>query len=161
MDLSLLVTLADGQEVTVKQFFQAQCMKAEQLSHISAEQKEDLTESLTEVLMEQGAGPTPTQELMLVTLTIIGGQALTLMTLKAETNSLLTQLRAMNEPGTGQTDGYREPWHEEQNPTDAEATEVVKEEETTPNEQVESKPIEEIPAVPEALPIGETIETKE
>ena len=159
MDLSLLVTLADGQEVTVKQFFQAQCMKAEQLSHISAEQKEDLTDSLTEVLMEQGAGPTPTQELMLVTLTIIGGQALTLMTLKAETNSLLSQLRSMN--GEGQQDpGYREPWHEQENPTDMPPEDVVNNQELTPNEKVESQPNEEI-QIPETLQIGESIETKE
>lgn len=99
MDLSLLVSLEDGQEVTVKQFFQVQCAKAEHLAKWTDEQKEDLSAALAEVLMEKGVAPTPTQELLLVTLTIIGGQAMTLFTLKSQTNSLLNQLRAMNEGG--------------------------------------------------------------
>ena len=159
MDLSLLVTLADGQEVTVKEFFKEQTIKAEQLSHITAEQKEDLTDSLTEVLMEQGAGPTPTQELMLVTLTIIGSQALTLMTLKAETNSLLTQLRAMNDPEETQKE-YKEPWHQQDNSTENVIEDELNDEAQTPNEKVESNPNESVP-VTEPLQIGESIETKE
>jgi hypothetical protein len=95
MDLSLLVSLEDGQEVSVKQFFQTQCAKAELLAKWTDEQKEDLSSALAEVLMEKGVAPTPTQELLLVTLTIVGGQAMTLFALKSQTNSLLTQLRAM------------------------------------------------------------------
>jgi len=99
MDLSLLVSLENGQEVTVKQFFQSQCQKAEMMSKWNDEQKDDLSAALAEVLLEKGAAPTPTQELLLVTLTIIGGQAMTLLTIKSETNSLLNQLRSMNEGG--------------------------------------------------------------
>ena len=95
MDLSLLVTLEDGQEVTVKKFFQVQCLQAEQLAVIDKEEKEDLAIALAEVLMEKGVGPTPTQELMLIALKIFGGQAITLMTLKSQSNALLGQLRAM------------------------------------------------------------------
>jgi len=95
MDLSLLVTLEDGQEVTVKQFFKVQCLQAEQLAVIDKEEKDDLAEALAEVLMEKGVGPTPTQELMLIALKIFGGQAITLMTLKSQSNALLGQLRAM------------------------------------------------------------------
>lgn len=95
MDLSLLVSLEDGQEVTVKQFFQLQCIKAEQLAVIDKEEKEDLAESLAEVLMEKGVGPTPTQELMLIALKVFGGQAIALMSIKSQTNALLSQLRAM------------------------------------------------------------------
>lgn len=97
MDLSLLVNLDDGQEVTVKQFFQIQCLKAEQLSKIPQEEKDDLADALAEVLMEKGVGPTPTQELILISLKIFGGQALTLMALKSQTNSLLTQLKVMKQ----------------------------------------------------------------
>ena len=53
MDLSLLVTLEDGQEVTVKQFFQVQCLKAEQLAVIDKEEKEDLAEALDQPNMDQ------------------------------------------------------------------------------------------------------------
>tara|TARA_R110002153_G_scaffold21379_3_gene71351 strand:- start:2217 stop:3392 length:1176 start_codon:yes stop_codon:yes gene_type:complete len=160
MDLSLLVTLGDGQEVTVKEFFQAQCIKAEQLSHITPEQKEDLTDSLTEVLMEQGAGPTPTQELMLVALTIIGGQALTLMTLKSETNSLLSQLRSMEGESGGKE--YQEPWHQQE-----EVKQPEQPEQPGPTEQLkeEVKPEpeekEQIVETNKPFEIGETIETKE
>jgi hypothetical protein len=99
MDLSLLVTLEDGQEVTVKQFFQIQCLKAEELAVIDKEEKEDLADSLAEVLMEKGVGPTPTQELMLVAFKVFGGQAITLISLKSQTNALLGQLRAMKKDG--------------------------------------------------------------
>jgi hypothetical protein len=166
MDLSLLVSLEDGQEVTVKQFFQHQCQKAEELSHLSREQKEDITDSLTEVLMEKGAGPTPTQELLLVTLTILGGQALTLMTLKSQTNSLLDQLRAMNSEQTGTQEEYQEPWHQQQTEmtdttTSENDTKVESEPEYTESdfEQLSNNyPEPEQPAIPE---IGESIETKE
>ena len=100
MDLNLLVTLEDGQEATVKQFFQLQCMKAEQFSKIDPEQKQDLIDALAEVMQEKGVGPTPTQELALIALTIFGGQAVALFTLKSQTNSLLTQLRAMKSEET-------------------------------------------------------------
>jgi hypothetical protein len=109
MDLSLLVTLEDGQEVTVKQFFQVQCSKAEMLSKWTEEQKEDLSSALSEVMMEKGIAPTPTQELILVTLTIIGGQAMTLLTLKSQTNSLLNQLRSMNDGNQPIEQTYTEP----------------------------------------------------
>jgi len=97
MDLSILVTLDTGQDVTVKQFFQSQCVKAEELAQWTTEQKNDLSIALAEVLLEKGIAPTPTQELMLVAATIIGGQAMTLMTLKSQTSSLLSQLRMMND----------------------------------------------------------------
>jgi hypothetical protein len=99
MDLSLLITLEDGQETTVKQFFIQQTLNAEKLAIIPQEEKDDLADALAEVLMEKGVGPTPTQELLLIAAKIFGGQALTLMALKTQTNSLLNQLRVMNEGG--------------------------------------------------------------
>ena len=98
MDLSLLVSLEGGQEVTVKQFFESQCVRAGVLSKIPESDKSDLADALAEVMMEKGIGPTPTQELMLITLTIFGRQALVLIELKSQTNGLLNQLRTMNQP---------------------------------------------------------------
>lgn len=98
IDLSLLVSLQDGQQVTIKEFFASQCLAAEELSAIDETQKADLTDALTEVMLEKGIAPTPTQELIMITLTIFGGQAVTLMALKSQTNSLLSQLKGMNEP---------------------------------------------------------------
>lgn len=141
MDLSLLVSLEDGQEVTVKQFFQVQCAKAEQLSRWTDEQKEDLSSALAEVLMEKGVAPSPTQELLLVTLTIIGGQAMTLFTLKSQTNSLLNQLRAMNEGvGTSQM---------EYNDTPPPPPPTSNEPSPQPTQQVDENPIEDFTSVQE------------
>lgn len=109
MDLSLLVTLEEGQQLTVKQFFQMQCMKAEQLAKIEPEEKADLADALAEVLLEKGVGPTPTQELMLISLKIFGGQIVNLISLKSQTNSLLTQLRAMKEEQGGPRVNYTPP----------------------------------------------------
>lgn len=95
IDLDLLVSLEDGQQATVKQFFQLQCLRAEELSKIDPEEKQDLIDALAEVLLEKGVGPTPTQELMLIALKIFGSQAVSLIALKSQTNSLLKQLRAM------------------------------------------------------------------
>ena len=141
MDLSLLVSLEDGQEVTVKQFFQVQCAKAEQLSRWTDEQKEDLSSALAEVLMEKGVAPSPTQELLLVTLTIIGGQAMTLFTLKSQTTSLLNQLRAMNEGvGTSQM---------EYNDTPPPPPPTSNEPSPQPTQQVDENPIEDFTSVQE------------
>lgn len=141
MDLSLLVTLEDGQEVTVKQFFQVQCSKAEMLSKWTEDQKEDLSSALSEVMMEKGIAPTPTQELILVTLTILGGQAMTLLTLKSQTNSLLNQLRTMNGE-SGQIEAtYEEPPMQTEQPMPSEKPQSTYQE---PISEVEQLPEMEI-----------------
>lgn len=142
MDLSLLVTLEDGQEVTVKQFFQVQCSKAEMLSKWTEDQKEDLSSALSEVMMEKGIAPTPTQELILVTLTILGGQAMTLLTLKSQTNSLLNQLRTMNGE-SGQIEAtYEEPPMQTEQPMPSKQSENNYQEPIT---EVDTFPEVEIP----------------
>lgn len=111
MDLDLLLSMEQGQQITVKQFFQMQCANAEQLAVIDEESKADLTDALTEVLLEKGIAPTPTQNLMLVAGKIVLGQGVALMTLKAQTNAVLGQLKLMKkkemesemqEPQTGE-----------------------------------------------------------
>lgn len=95
MDLDLLLSMEQGQQITVKQFFQMQCANAEQLAVIDDESKADLTDALTEVLLEKGIAPTPAQNLMLVAGKIILGQGVALMTLKSQTNAVLGQLKLM------------------------------------------------------------------
>jgi hypothetical protein len=97
IDLNLLLTLEDGQEATVRQFFQSQLSAAEELLKITDEEKSDLTDALAEVMQEKGFAPTPAQELMLVAATIFGRQAITMFALKASTNNLLAQLRNPNQ----------------------------------------------------------------
>jgi hypothetical protein len=170
MDLDLLVTLENGQEATVKQFFAQQCAQAQELGKIGDEQKVDLAEALGEVLMEKGVGPTPTQELMLVSLTIFGGQAIALMTMKAQQNSLLNQLRAMKEeerpfnqsppppPPTPSAPETHEPIHETHEEHFEQAQEVEQHypEPAAASSQIE---LESVPA--EDMEIGQTMETKE
>ena len=136
MDLSILVTLDTGQDVTVKQFFQSQCVKAEELAQWTTEQKNDLSIALSEVLLEKGIAPTPTQELMLVAATIIGGQAMTLMTLKSQTSSLLSQLRMMSDGGA--------PRQYQQQYSEPPATDnTVNREEETPIEELSKQVVNE------------------
>lgn len=96
-DLNFLLTLAEGQQVSVKQFFQNQCYTAEQMAKISEEEKSDLADALAEVLLEKGIAPTPTQELMLISAQILGVQALKLYALTSQTKALLNQLRVNKE----------------------------------------------------------------
>ena len=136
MDLSILVTLDTGQDVTVKQFFQSQCVKAEELAQWTTEQKNDLSIALSEVLLEKGIAPTPTQELILVAATIIGGQAMTLMTLKSQTSSLLSQLRMMSDGGA--------PRQYQQQYSEPPATDnTVNREEETPIEELSKQVVNE------------------
>lgn len=100
MDLDFLLSMEQGQQITVKQFFQMQCANAEQLAVIDEESKADLTDALTEVLLEKGIAPTPTQNLMLVAGKVLLGQGVALMTLKAQTNAVLGQLKLMKKKET-------------------------------------------------------------
>ncbi|OQA33585.1 MAG: hypothetical protein BWY54_00959 [Candidatus Dependentiae bacterium ADurb.Bin331] len=95
MNLNLLLEMPDNQTITVKQFFQQQCIEAEKLAVIDPEEKKDLIDALAEVLLEKGVAPTPMQELALIGLKIFGGQAVALLQLKSQTNSLIAQLKAM------------------------------------------------------------------
>lgn len=95
VDLTLLVTLEDGQEATVKQFFQAQCKSAEELAKITAQEKEELIDTLAEVLLAKGIAPTPEQELLLQFGEIIIAKGILIYKMKVRTNSVLDQLRKM------------------------------------------------------------------
>jgi hypothetical protein len=64
---------------------------------IDEESKADLTDALTEVLLEKGIAPTPTQNLMLVAGKIVLGQGVALMALKSQTNAVLNQLKLMKQ----------------------------------------------------------------
>jgi hypothetical protein len=161
IDLTLLLELENGQEASVKKFFQIQCQKAEELSKISQDDRKDLTDSLAEYLLEQGIAPSPSQELLIVGASVVGGLALNLIALKSQTNSLLRQLKTMNE------DVYKEGDYT------AEAEQKVAEEQEQAQEQEqtsESAPAaqeqayeqeDEIIDEQEQLLIGDEQETKE
>jgi hypothetical protein len=113
MDLSILVTLENGQEATVKRFFQQQCIAAEQLSKFEEEEKKDISEALAVVFLEKGIAPSPTQELLIIVGGVLFKKGAMLLSLKSSTNSLLEQLRAMN---TQQPQNSEEPQPQYQEP---------------------------------------------
>jgi hypothetical protein len=106
MDLSILVTLDNGQEASVKQFFQQQAFAAEQLAKFEEEEKKDMAEALAEVFLEKGIAPSKTQELLIIVGGVLIKKGAILLSLKSQTNGLLNQLRAMG--GSGQPQ-YEEP----------------------------------------------------
>ena len=158
MDLSLLVTLADGQEATIKQFFQGQCYAAEQLARFEDEEKADMTEALTEVFMEKGIAPTATQELMIVVGGVLVKKGAMLFALKSQTNSLLDQLRVRNE-GNAQNTSYMPPQQPQYEPQPQAYEEVMPEPQPVVEQTIQE--VEVATPQEEILEIEQVIETKE
>lgn len=158
MDLSLVVSLETGQEVTVKQFFQHQSVQAEQLAKFDEQEKADLAEALAEVLLEKGIAPTPMQELLLISAKLLGEKAVILMQVKSQQNSLLSQLREMAAVQPPQPKPYMEP----SQPAEEAYAEVERKMGKT-NETLEESSIEEVLEQMEsnALEIENVVETKE
>lgn len=109
MDLSILVTLENGQEATVKQFFQQQCVTAEELAKFEEEEKKDMAEALAAVLLEKGIAPTVTQEALIVVFGVLVKKGAIILSLKSQTSSLLNQLRVMKNPQQPQYEPQYQP----------------------------------------------------
>lgn len=108
MDLTILLDMPNGQQATVKEFFLSQHEVIRHESKIDAEDREDLTDALTEVFLEKGIAPTPMQELMLVGARIVGMQVIKAFAITSSNNSVLGQLRAMKKEEIAY-DSYEEP----------------------------------------------------
>lgn len=100
MDLSLLLDMPDGQKATVKEFFISQLGVINEESKIGEEDREDLTDALTEVMLEKGIAPTPTQELLLVVARVVGVKMLSGFAISQSNKSILNQLRGMKQEET-------------------------------------------------------------
>jgi hypothetical protein len=95
MDLSLLLSMENGQEITIKEFFKGQCLLANDLAKIEKEKLDDFTDVLAEVMMEKGVAPTPQQELLLIGGSILAEQVLKMVAFNSQINGVLGQLRSM------------------------------------------------------------------
>lgn len=93
LDLSLLLDLSEGQEMEVRDFFEKQRGQIESLAVITNEEKEILIESLTDVMLEKGIGPTPMQVLMLNIAEVFGVRTLMAYSIQKQTGELITQLK--------------------------------------------------------------------
>ena len=100
MDLTLLLDMPDGQRKNVRDFFVDQLGVIQQESKIDQDDKDDLIETLTEVFLEKGIAPTPTQELMLVVARVVGVKALSGYAIMQSNASILNQLRSMKKEET-------------------------------------------------------------
>lgn len=104
MDLKILLTLEEGQQITVREWFRAKVSEADTLFKVSKEDKEDLTDSLYEVLLEKGVAPTPMQELMINAVkTFVLDMGLKAYALQQQIKSVLTQLTAMHKQSSTTT----------------------------------------------------------
>jgi len=160
MNLSILVTLENGQDATVKQFFQQQCLAAEQLGKFEEEEKRDMSEALAEVFMEKGIAPTATQELMIIVGGVLVKKGAILLSLKSQTNSLLSQLRMMND-GQPQQPQYEQPQPQPQyEQPKAPVNQVYSEANGVPNTTVEELQ-NELVADDDMLEIEQVVVTKE
>jgi hypothetical protein len=95
MDLTLLVTMPNGQEATVKQFFKSHCVQAEQLSKYEQDEKDDLAEVLAELLDKKGITPSIEQEAAIIALKMFGQKFMIGLEMNRGINNLLTQLKEM------------------------------------------------------------------
>jgi hypothetical protein len=157
MDLSILVTLENGQEATVKQFFRQQALAAEQLAKFEEEEKKDMAEALAEVFLEKGIAPSKTQELLIIVGGVLIKKGAILLSLKSQTNSLLDQLRAMG--GSGEPAPVYEqnqqpaPVYEQPAPIYEQTLPVV--------DGVPNVTVEELVADEDMLEIEQVVQTKE
>lgn len=129
IDLTLLLSMEGGQEMTIKTWFQGMNLKAEQLAVIDQESKDELADALAEVLLEKGIAPTPSQTLLMVSFNVfIMDKAKALLLHKMEIGSVLKQLRSMAEqrgiPEQGQQQEAQEATivDEIKNPAEEEST---------------------------------------
>jgi hypothetical protein len=104
MDLSILLDMPNGEQATVKAFFLSQHDVIREEAKIDAEDRDDLTEALTEVFLEKGIAPTPMQELLLVGARIVGLQTLKAVAIVNSNKSIMSQLRGMKQEEVGYDD---------------------------------------------------------
>lgn len=93
IDLNVLFALSETETQTAREFFARMCKDAIAGSKVDADDQEELTDALYEVLLEKGIAPTPMQNLALVSLQIVGAKVLTALGLSAMTNSILSGLK--------------------------------------------------------------------
>ncbi len=96
IDVQILLSLDEKQQVTVKNWFAKQVKDANEILKIDEEDKNDLVDSLYEVMLEKGIAPTPMQELIINAVsTIVIGLGVKAFAMGQQINSVLSQLKAL------------------------------------------------------------------
>jgi hypothetical protein len=96
-DLEVMSMLEPGTLVTIKQFFAQQRMAVAEISKITEDEKQMLTESLVEVMIEKGIGPTPMQNLLLNIAEVILVRGLAIYGIQKQNSNIIQQLTEMKE----------------------------------------------------------------
>jgi|688.fasta_scaffold173605_3 hypothetical protein len=98
IDLDLLLSMDENQQITVRNWFELQVKNANELLRVSDEGREEMTENLTIVLMEKGVALTPTQELMLsIGVHVVIDLGTKAYAMQQQIKGVLNQLIAMRE----------------------------------------------------------------
>jgi hypothetical protein len=108
MDLQMLLALDENQQITVRNWFTMQVKNANDELKVDEGSKEDMADSLYEVLLEKGIAPSPTQELMIDAVSsLVIGLGLKAFAMQKQIASVLGQLTALRkeqkEQGIGKT----------------------------------------------------------
>lgn len=96
LDLSAVLDMPEGDQITVKEFFMQQLGGIVEDSKIDREDREELTDALTEVFIEKNIAPKPEWELALVAITVVGKQSLKAIARSKQINGLIEQLKIQN-----------------------------------------------------------------
>lgn len=94
--LDLLVYIDANTQGSVKQFFSNRIETVQEFAKFTIEEKEDLAEALEDFLEYKKIEINPTINIAVIFAGMLFERALKAMTIKAETNSILEQLRAMH-----------------------------------------------------------------
>lgn len=113
IDLSLLLTMPNGQQATVKEWFGNQRINAEQLAKFEQAEKDDLAEILAEVLDKKGVSPTEEQELLIIAFSMFGKKFMVAWDIKKGINNVIEQLKDIKKNGVPtQQEQYEQPEQE-------------------------------------------------
>lgn len=112
IDLTLLLTMPNGQQATVKDWFGSQRINAEQLAKFEQTEKDDLAEILAEVLEKKGVSPTEEQELLIIAFSMFGKKFMVAWDIKKGINNVIEQLKDIKKNGVPNQEQYEQPEQE-------------------------------------------------
>jgi hypothetical protein len=96
IDVNALLSLPDGSEVTIKEFFLSQLGDIQEASKITQEERDDLTDALTEIFIEKNIQPSPAYEFGMTALSVLAKKGIQLYMISNQNNQILNQLRERN-----------------------------------------------------------------
>lgn len=100
MDLQILLTLENNQKQPVIDWFKSKVKESETLFKVEQQDRDDLVDSLYEVMLEKGIAPTPMQELIINAVkTLILDMGVKAYQFGQQINSVLNQLKVMHTGG--------------------------------------------------------------